>query len=158
MTIADLSTVWVSSQVPETYIRFIQPGEQVEIRLIAYPDEVFKGRVLQIADTVDPQTRTVKVHAELDNPQGRFRPEMFGNIHHIESMARTAVIPAAAVIEGDGHATVFVESPPGTFQARVVVVGKPAGTQVRVISGLERGETVVVDGAILLSGLLKKPV
>ena len=85
MTIADLSTVWVSSQVPETYIRFIQPHERVEIRLIAYPDETFEGHVRQIADTVDPQTRTVKVHAEMDNRQGRFRPEMFGSIHHIES-------------------------------------------------------------------------
>ena len=67
MTIADLSTVWVSSQVPETYIRFIQPREKVEIQLVAYPDDTFEGRVRQIADTVDPQTRTVKVHAELDN-------------------------------------------------------------------------------------------
>jgi len=94
MTIADLSTVWVSSQVPETYIRFIQPHEKVEISLVAYPDETFEGRVLQIADTVDPQTRTVKVHAELDNRNGRFRPEMFGSIHHIESTTRMPVVPA----------------------------------------------------------------
>jgi len=157
MTIADLSTVWVSSQVPETYIRFIQPREKVEIRLVAYPDDTFEGRVRQIADTVDPQTRTVKVHAELDNADGRLRPEMFGSIHHIESTMRMPVVPAGALIEGDGHATVFVESAPGTFQERTVVVGKPVGTNVRVISGLKAGETIVVDGAMLLSGLMKKP-
>ena len=157
MTIADLSTVWVSSQVPETYIRFIQPHERVEIRLIAYPDETFEGHVRQIADTVDPQTRTVKVHAEMDNRLGRFRPEMFGSIHHIESTRRIPVVPASAVIEGDGHSTVFVESAPGTFQERPVVVGKAAGAQVRIVSGVEPGETVVVDGAMLLSGLIKKP-
>ena len=157
MTIADLSTVWVSSQVPETYIRFIQLHEKVEIRLVAYPDETFEGRVLQISDTVDPQTRTVKVHAEMNNPLGRFRPEMFGSIHHIESTARMAVVPAGAVIEGDGRSVVFVESAPGTFQERVVALGKNAGAQVRVLSGLKTGETVVVDGAMLLSGLMKKP-
>jgi cobalt-zinc-cadmium efflux system membrane fusion protein len=157
MTIADLSTVWVSSQVPETYIRFIQPREKVEIRLVAYPDDTFEGQVRQIADTVDPQTRTVKVHAELDNADGRLRPEMFGSIHHIESTMRMPVVPAGALIEGDGHATVFVESAPGTFQERTVVVGKPVGTNVRVISGLKAGETIVVDGAMLLSGLMKKP-
>ena len=157
MTIADLSTVWVSSQVPETYIRFIQLREKVEIRLVAYPEETFEGRVLQISDTVDPQTRTVKVHAEMDNPQGRFRPEMFGSIHHIESTARMAVVPAAAVIEGDGRSVVFVESAPGTFHERVVALGKKAGAQVRVLDGLKAGETVVVDGAMLLSGLMKKP-
>lgn len=157
MTIADLSTVWVSSQVPETYIRFIQPREKLEIRLVAYPDETFEGRVLQIADTVDPQTRTVKVHAEMDNPRGRFRPEMFGSIHHIESTTRMAVVPAGAVIEGDGRSAVFVESPPGTFQERAVVVGKKDGDRVRIVSGVKPGETVVVDGAMLLSGLMKKP-
>jgi len=157
MTIADLSTVWVSSQVPETYIRFIQLHEKVEISLVAYPDETFEGHVLQIADTVDPQTRTVKVHAEMDNPNGRFRPEMFGSIHHIEKTMRMAVVPAEAVIEGDGRATVFVESAPGTFQERAVVVGKKAGPKVRIVSGLKAGELVVVDGAMLLSGLMKKP-
>jgi cobalt-zinc-cadmium efflux system membrane fusion protein len=157
MTIADLSTVWVSSQVPETYIRFIQPHERIEIRLVAYPDETFEGRVRQIADTVDPQTRTVKVHAELDNPQGRFRPEMFGSIHHIQSITRMTVVPPGAVIEGDGRAMVFIESAPGTFQQRPVVLGKKAGAGVRVVSGLKAGETVVVDGAMLLSGLMKKP-
>ena len=66
MTIADLSTVWVTSQVPESYIRFVQVGERVEISLVAYPGETFEGRVSRIADTVDPQTRTVKVQAEMD--------------------------------------------------------------------------------------------
>ena len=69
MTIADLSTVWVTSQVPESYIRFVQVGEHVEINLVAYPGETFQGRVSRIADTVDPQTRTVKVQAEMDNRQ-----------------------------------------------------------------------------------------
>jgi cobalt-zinc-cadmium efflux system membrane fusion protein len=67
------------------------------------------------------------------------------------------VVPASAVIEGDGRSVVFVESAPGTFQERVVAVGKNAGGQVRVLSGLKAGETVVVDGAMLLSGLMKKP-
>jgi cobalt-zinc-cadmium efflux system membrane fusion protein len=157
MTIADLSTVWVSSQVPETYIRFIQPGERVDIQLVAYPDETFEGRVLRIADTVDPQTRTVKVHAEMNNPQGRFRPEMFGSIHHIESMVRMAVVPPGAVLETDGRSIVFVESAPGAFQQRVVTVGKKAGDRLRILKGLAPGETVVVDGAMLLNGLIKKP-
>ncbi len=68
MTIADLSTVWVTSQVPESYIRFVQVGERVEINLVAYPGETFEGRVSRIADTVDPQTRTVKVQAETGQP------------------------------------------------------------------------------------------
>src|SRR5262245_51363242 len=116
MTIADLSTVWVVSDVPESYIRFVQVGERVEISLVAYPGETFEGRVMRIADTVDPQTRTVKVRAEIQNPQGRFRPEMFGSIHHIESTKTVPILPAGAVIQGDAHSLVFVEQSPGQFQ------------------------------------------
>jgi cobalt-zinc-cadmium efflux system membrane fusion protein len=155
MTIADLSSVWVTSQVPETYIRFVQVGERVEINLVAYPGETFLGRVSRIADTVDPQTRTVKVQAEMDNRNGRFRPEMFGSVHHVESTASIAVVPAAAVVQEGDRAVVFVEQPPGYFAARRVAVGKSAGDRVRVLSGVAPGESIVVDGVMLLKGLIK---
>ena len=155
MTIADLSTVWVTSQVPESYIRFVQTGERVEINLVAYPGETFAGRVARIADTVDPQTRTVKVQAEMGNPQGRFRPEMFGSIHHIESTAKMPVIPSAAVVRSGSRTIVFVESAPGHFAERVVTLGKPAGASVRVLSGVTPGDSIVVDGVMLLQGLVK---
>jgi cobalt-zinc-cadmium efflux system membrane fusion protein len=155
MTIADLSTVWVTSQVPESYIRFVQVGERVEIGLVAYPGEVFEGRVARVADTVDPQTRTVKVQAELGNPKGRLRPEMFGNIHHIEGTARTPVVPAGAVIHTGDQATLFVETAPGRFESRKVTLGPPAGDVVRVVAGVSPGDSVVVDGAMLLQGMLR---
>jgi cobalt-zinc-cadmium efflux system membrane fusion protein len=156
MTIADLSTVWVTSQVPETYIRFVQVGERVEINLVAYPGETFEGRVSRIADTVDPQTRTVKVHAEMGNHTGRFRPEMYGSIHHVESTARMAVVPAAAVVQDGDQTVVFVEQTPGHFEERRVSVGKRAGDLVRVVSGVKPGESIAVDGVMLLKGLIHR--
>lgn len=156
LTIADLSTVWVTSQVPETYIRFVQPGERVEISLAAFPGETFEGRVSRIADTVDPQTRTVKVQAELNNARGQLRPEMYGSIHHIEATKPTAVVPAGAVIQSGEHSTVFVETSTGHFERRPVNVGARSGDVVRIVSGLSPGETVVVDGAMLLQGLLRR--
>jgi len=156
MTIADLATVWVTSQVPESYIRFVQIGEEVDIRLVAYPGQVFKGRVSRIADVVDPQSRTVKVHAEMENRGGRFRPEMYGSIHHIESMAKTPVVPVAAVVENnDGRSLVFVETMRGRFEPRPVSIGNRAGDVVRVTRGVMPGDRVVVDGVMLLKGLLR---
>jgi cobalt-zinc-cadmium efflux system membrane fusion protein len=155
MTIADLSSVWVTSQVPESYIRFVQVGERVEIDLVAYPGDTFEGRVARLADTVDPQTRTVKVQAAMPNPHGRFRPEMYGSIHHIESTARMTVIPAAAVVRSGDRTVVFLERAPGHFEQRAVTIGKPAGTAVRVLSGLKPGDSIVVDGVMLLQGLVK---
>lgn len=155
MTVADLATVWVSSQVPESYIRFVQIGERVDISLLAYPGETFTGHVSRIADTVDPQTRTVKVHAEMKNPDGRFRPEMYGRIHHIESTAQTIVVPAGAVVERDSGSVVFVETSPGTFAQRRVTLGGRVGDLVRVKDGVQAGDVVVVDGVMLLKNLVK---
>jgi len=156
MTIADLSTVWVTSQVPESYIRFVQKGERVEILLVAYPGEAFEGRVSRIADTLDPLTRTVKVQAELDNRDGRFRPEMYGSIHHVESTENMTVIPFAAVLEDGSRTAVFVEETPGRFVERTVTVGKRAGEFVRVMSGVKPGDTVAIDGVMLLKGLVAR--
>ncbi len=152
MTVADLRTVWVSSDVPETYIRFIKIGERVDIELVAYPGETFRGRVTRIADTVDPQTRTIKVLAEMDNSQGRFRPDMFGRIRHTEAVQTVAAVPAAAVIQNDGRTAVYVEKGPGQFEQRDVTLGKRAGDRLPVTAGLRVGERVVSDGAILLKG------
>jgi membrane fusion protein, heavy metal efflux system len=157
MTIADLATVWVTSQVPESYIRFVRLAEAVEISLVAYPGETFTGHVSRIADVVDPQTRTVKVQAELDNRSGRFRPEMYGSIHHIASIAKTPVVPAGALVQNnDGQSIVFVETAPGRFERRQVKPGKPAGDVVRIAAGVAPGDRVVVDGVMLLNGLLRK--
>jgi membrane fusion protein, heavy metal efflux system len=153
MTVADLSTVWVASDVPESYIRFVDVGERVEINLVAYPGETFEGWVMRIADTVDPQTRTVKVRAEMENPHGRFRPEMYGSIHHIDSTQLFPVLPVGAVIQGDGHSVVFVEQSPGHFLQTEVTVGKRAGDVAPLLSGAHAGDRVVVDGAMLLKGL-----
>lgn len=150
MTIADLSTVWVSSDVPESYIRFVQVGERIDVSLSAYPGETFRGRVMRISDTVDPQTRTIKVRAEMDNRGERFRPEMFGSIRHVEAMRAMPVVPPGAVVQGDGRNAVFVEEAPGRFRKVEVKVGPRAGGLLPVLAGLKPGDRVVVDGAMLL--------
>jgi len=153
MTIADLSTVWVASDVPESSIRLIQVNERLEIELAAYPDETFTGRVTKIADVVDPQTRTVKVRAEMDNSRGRLRPEMFGRIRHVEAMEPRPVVPAGTVIQGDGQNVVYMEKSTGVFVQRAVTVGPRVKNKVAILSGLHAGDRVVVDGVMLLKGI-----
>ena len=152
MTVADLSTVWVTSNVPEGSIRLVQVGEPLEIVLVAYPNETFRGRVTRIADVVDPETRTVKVHAELANPQGRFRPEMFGSISHSHGLRRVPVVPASAVIQGGQGPIVYREQATGVFERVKVTVEAARNGFVPVLSGLRGGERVVADGALLLGG------
>jgi cobalt-zinc-cadmium efflux system membrane fusion protein len=150
MTIADLRSVWVSSDVPESAIRFIEPGERIDVELTAYPGVMFHGKVTRIADVVDPQTRTVKVRAEMDNASGKLRPEMYGTIRHTDAMKTRPVVPAGAVLQGDGKTSVWVEKAPGRFQPVEVKVGERAGDVLPVLSGLTAGTRIVVDGAMLL--------
>lgn len=152
MTIADLSTVWVSSDVPEGQIRLVQVGERFDVTLTAYPGEVFTSRVARIADTVDPQNRTIEVWAELANPNGRLRPEMFGQIRHVESTHVVPVVPATAVIQNENRNVVWRERGKGRFQQVEVTVGKRQGELMPVTAGVKDGDRVVVDGAMLLRG------
>ena len=152
MTIADLSTVWMLSDVPEPYIRFIRVGESVEITLVAFPGEILRGHVARIADMLDPQTRTLRVHVELPNPRGRFRPEMFGSIRHAGAMRSLPVVPLAAVVQEYGVAVVFVELTPGRFERREITIGPRSGDVVAALTGLKVDERVVVAGAMLLKG------
>jgi cobalt-zinc-cadmium efflux system membrane fusion protein len=153
MTIADLSTVWVSSDVPEPFIPLVHVGEPVTITLVAFPDQTLAGRVTRIGDVLDAQTRTLKVHVELPNPGGRFRPEMYGTIRHAGPSRPTLVVPANALIQEYGRVVVFVERAPGQFERREVATGVRTGSLVAVRDGLAPDERVVVDGAILLKGL-----
>ena len=152
MSVADLSTVWVASDVPEPFMRLIHVGDVVEIAFVAYPGERFTGRVARMASTLDPQTRTLKVDVDLPNPLRRFVPEMFGTMRHAGPAKAYPVIPAAAIVQEYGRSEVFVERRPGQFQRCIVSTGVRSGDLVAITSGLESGSRIVVDGAILLRG------
>jgi membrane fusion protein, heavy metal efflux system len=152
MSIADLSTVWVSSDVPEPFMRLIHIGEAVEITFVAYPGEMFTGRVARVGTALDPQTRTLKVLVDLANPARRFVPEMFGSMRHAGPTRRFPVVPAAAIVQEYGRSQVFVERGPGQFERRVVTTGVRTPELVAIASGLDANSRIIVDGAILLRG------
>jgi membrane fusion protein, heavy metal efflux system len=152
MSIADLSTGWVSSDVPEPFMRHIRIADSVEIALVAYPGEKFTGRVARVGSSLDPQTRTLKVYVDLPNPARRFVPEMFGTMRHAGTPRLLPVVPVAAIVQEYGHSEVFVERAPGQFERRVVTTGVRTGDLVSITSGLEANSRVIVDGAILLRG------
>ena len=151
MTIADLSSVWVTSQVNENAIRLVRLDELLIIELTAYPGEKFSGRVRRIADTLDPETRTVKVQAELDNPSGRLRPEMFARIRHSHGVRRQACVPASAVVHGEGAAWVMADRGGGRLEQIRVETGEATDGLIPILSGVKEGERVVVDGASLMN-------
>lgn len=153
MTIADLSSVFMAADVPESQIRLVTRGETVKITLSAYPDQVFNGTVARIADVVDPLTRTIKVRAALSNPQGRLRPDMFGEIRHEETFRRVPVIPASAIVQADKRSIVYREKSLGVYEPVTITFGKQDGDRVPVLTGIAEGDRIVIDGGMLLKGV-----
>jgi membrane fusion protein, heavy metal efflux system len=150
MTIADLSTVWVAADVPETAIRLIRIGEPVSITISAFPDRTFRGTVKRIGDLVDPQTRTIKVRAELDNSSGQFRPEMFATIRHSQGLKKAMVIPKSALFQQQDRTTVFRERSRGEFEELPVTVFWQDNNRAAIQGDLHPGDQIVVDGVAQL--------
>jgi cobalt-zinc-cadmium efflux system membrane fusion protein len=150
MTIADLSTVWVASDIPETAIRFIRVGEPVAINIDAFPDRTFTGTVKRIGDLVDPQTRTIRVRSELNNSAGQFRPEMFATIRLSQGSRPAMVISKSALYQEQDNTAVFRELRRGEFEEIPVTVFWQDNDRAAIRGELHPGDQVVVDGVAQL--------
>jgi len=154
--LADLSRVWVQGDVYQKDIAKIRIGQQALVTVDAYPGETFTGEVTYVSNVLDADTRTAKVRCEVPNRDGRLKVQMFATLALPVSMARASlVIPARAVQDIDGVTTVFVRVDEEHFQTRAVRVGAGFGDSVEILEGLQPGERVVTDGALMLKSRLK---
>jgi cobalt-zinc-cadmium efflux system membrane fusion protein len=154
ITVANLSRVWATSDVPESQIRFCKLGGTADLELLAFPGQVFKGRVTRIADTVNSETRTIKVTAELGNPGGQLRPEMYGRLRYADGTVPAPWIPEGAVIRSSDKEIVFVELSRGRFRSTPVTLGKIHDGGFAVTTGLKPGDRIVTKGSIYLKAAL----
>ncbi len=151
-TIADLSTVWVTADVYEFELPWVEVGQSGSVELASLPGVAFEGPVTYVAPFLDAETRTAEVRLELPNPEGRLKPEMFGNVTIQASPhpAATAV-PSEAVIRSGTRSLAVVALGEGRFEPREIELGLDTGagwTEVR--RGLEPGERVVVSSQFLI--------
>jgi cobalt-zinc-cadmium efflux system membrane fusion protein len=151
MTIADLSTVWVTANVPEKDTSLISKGQSVDVVFTAYPNEVFKGNVLFVSDVLDPDTRRTKVRIAFANPDIRLKPNMFATATFLAPERAMPVVPTTALMLRNETDQVFVEVAPWVFEARPVEVAFQQGNEAIVARGLKAGERVVVKGGVLLN-------
>jgi membrane fusion protein, heavy metal efflux system len=153
-TVADLSTVWVKVDVYEKDFSLLPALRNSQIQILAesYPDRTFEGQVFYTGDVIDESTRTIRLIARARNSERLLKPGLFVRVG-VLGAERTNVCqaPASAVFSHEKKSFVFV---PGDhadeFVRRDVVVGAKIGNQLEIISGLEPGEQVVVEGGFAL--------
>lgn len=157
VTISDLSSLWVIAAVNEEDLSQIHRGQAVQISVRAYPERTFAGKVFQLGERMDPQTRTLQVRVSVSNPQSLLKPDMFATLSFAPSGARQAIyLPESAVQEMDGRSIVFVQSRTGSYEPREVKPGGRVNRKVEIVSGIKPGTLVVVNGALLLKSQLMK--
>ncbi|MBI3803549.1 MAG: efflux RND transporter periplasmic adaptor subunit [Nitrospirae bacterium] len=154
-TVADLSLLWGIADVAEKDLVRIQKGAVAEVSVASYPEERFKGKVAYLSDTIDPASRTLKVRVEVENAKGKLKPQMFATFRiQTEEAERSLALPESAVQREGEQSIVFVEKE-GTekerrFEKRPVSLGAEAQGYYPVLSGLQPGERVVIQGAFVL--------
>jgi cobalt-zinc-cadmium efflux system membrane fusion protein len=151
MTVADLSAVWVTANVPEKDTTLIAKEQAVDVTFASYPGEVFKGQVLFVSDVLDADTRRMKVRIAFQNHGARLKPNMFASVSFLAARRAMPVVPTAAVVLKNETDQVFIEVEPWIFEERPIEIAFQEGNEAVIKSGLKAGDRVAVKGAVLLN-------
>jgi membrane fusion protein, multidrug efflux system len=147
--LVDQDPVKVEINVPERFLGQLKLGQTIAIKVAAYPDRSFAGKVFFIAPFVDPVMRTALVKALLPNPGRELVPGMFASLDlTLKIRDQSLVIPEAALSKllDDEYAMLFVRDAAGTAQLKRVKIGTRLPGKVEILDGLKEGDTVIVEG------------
>jgi cobalt-zinc-cadmium efflux system membrane fusion protein len=154
--LADLSRVWLVADVPEQTAGNLAEGEQVEAEIPSLPGQKVRGRLSHVHSILNPETRTVRVHMDVDNPRGRLKPAMLATMTLREPGAVKRVVPITAIVREERGEFVFVQKSPKTVVMREVKLGNEFENMRVLESGLEPKEKLVLDGAFHLNNERKR--
>jgi membrane fusion protein, heavy metal efflux system len=158
-TVTNVSIKWMLADVIESDISLFHLEQPVEVKVMAYPDHVFHGKISKIYASVDPDTHRATLRSQISDPHNELRPGMLANfVIHIHKPVEATAIPANGVVrEPDGTITTWVTTDRRHFSQRVLKVGLRSDNEVEILDGLQPGELVVTDGAVFLSSMLEAP-
>jgi cobalt-zinc-cadmium efflux system membrane fusion protein len=150
-TVADLSTLWAISEVPESNSYLIRKGQKASLIIPALRNQEIEGVIAHVDSVVNPQTRTVVVRMELSNKEGQIKPGMLATMLIESQPIDKLVVPLGAIVREDNHDHVFVRLDDDLYRMVPVKLG-PEGKGFRpVISGLKEGQEIAIEGAYHLN-------
>jgi cobalt-zinc-cadmium efflux system membrane fusion protein len=150
--IGDVSKVWMVANAREDDAPRLHVGDAVEVRVPAYQGRAFKGRLDYVAASLDATTHRLPVRAEVENPEGALKPEMFAGFRIITGVeaAHPAVPEDAVVYEGDSAHVWVADDHAKTLAIRPITAGPVRDGLVEVLAGLKAGDKVVTAGAVFI--------
>lgn len=151
MTLADLSTIWVTALVPEKDMAAVGKDQEADVALSAFPGQSLHGTVLFVSDVLEPDSRRNKVRIAFANPEYQLKPNMFATVTLLGPKKSRVILPTSALLMNNDRTSVFVAVAPWTFERRPVEPQLEEGSSVAIRSGVQPGEQVVVKGGILLN-------
>ena len=162
--VGNLAKVYFLARLFEKDLARVKVGASTEVRLNAYPSEVFEGTVETIGRQLDPAARTVTARILVSNHGDLVKVGLFGTARVVEggteggteASTKHVVVPLAALTRVANKDVVFVRQPDGDFELHPVTLGRTAGGRVELLSGLRAGEQVVVDGSFTLKSAILK--
>ncbi len=155
-TVADVNLMWMLADVPEVDSPAFRLGQPVQVKVNAFPERVFDGKITTIGAIVDPNTRRVLVRSEINDPRHELRSGMFATfVISTGAPIRSPAVPLAGVVrEGDGTQSVWVTADRRKFTKRTVRIGDQREGYRQILGGVKVGELAATEGAIFLSNML----
>jgi membrane fusion protein (multidrug efflux system) len=148
-SIDDISTIKLDFTVPETAIGTMTPGAKVIAKSVSFPDREFEGTVRTVGSRVDPVTRAITVRAHVENADRALRPGMLLTVGVVTAERTALVVPEGSVFQVQNRAYVYRVDGDTVHQQQIEVGGRRFGV-VEVLSGLQDGDPIVVEGIIKL--------
>jgi cobalt-zinc-cadmium efflux system membrane fusion protein len=155
--VGDLSVLWLTAHASERDAVRVRPGSQARVAIPALPGVSLTGRVAVVGSQVDVSSRTIPVRIELADHGGVLRPGMSATVWlPVGEGTPLIAVPVAALQRLEDKWSVFMPRGEGVFEVRPVGRGRDLGGEVEILSGLQAGDTVVVEGAFLLKAEAEK--
>lgn len=159
-TIEQIVPVKLYVGISEADYTKIKKGDSVEIRVDAFPDKVFYGKVNRLNPTIDATTHTFDVEVIVENGYKTLRPGMYARVTVKFGTNNNVVVPDIAVIKqtGSGERFIYVLNKDNTVTYRNVKIGRRMGAEYEILEGIEDGETIVTEGQVRLKDGIKVSV
>jgi membrane fusion protein, heavy metal efflux system len=151
--IGNVSKVWMLANVREETAPNVHLGDSVQVTVLAYPGRIFRGKITRVSPTIDPVLHRLPVWAEVDNPDGMLKPEMFARFRIINGPSKgpSPAVPDRSIVYEGANAHVWVANEADkTLAIRPIKVGRMTDGVVQVLDGLKPGEKIVTSGAVFI--------